>query len=76
MNIACRTHGEKINAYTFLTGKAEGERQLGRSRSMWEDISTMDFRELGWDGMDWIDLAWDGEKWRALMITLMNVLAQ
>jgi hypothetical protein len=42
-------------------GKPEGKRPLGRPRRRWEDITKMDVREIGWDGMDWIDMAQDRE---------------
>jgi hypothetical protein len=35
----------------------------------------MDFREIGWDGMDWIYLAEDRNQWRALVNTVINLLA-
>jgi hypothetical protein len=30
MGLACRTHGEKMNAHWILMGKPEGKRPLGR----------------------------------------------
>jgi hypothetical protein len=54
-------------------GKPEGERQLGRPRSMWVENIEMDLREIGWYDMDWIDLAKDREQWRALVNTVMNL---
>jgi hypothetical protein len=36
MGRACRMHGKKRNAYTVLTGKAEGARPLGRPRYVGE----------------------------------------
>jgi hypothetical protein len=35
----------------------------------------IDLREIGWDGMDWIDLAQDRDQRRALVNTVMNLLA-
>jgi hypothetical protein len=35
----------------------------------------MDLRDIEWDGMDWITLVQDGDQWRALVNTLMNLLA-
>jgi hypothetical protein len=57
MGRACRTNGEKRNAYRSLVGKPEGKRPLGRARRWWVYSVKMDLRELGWGGMDWIDLA-------------------
>jgi hypothetical protein len=34
MGRACRTNGEKTNAYRILVGKPEGKRPLGRPRRM------------------------------------------
>jgi hypothetical protein len=56
MNRACRTNGEKRNAYRILVGKPEGRRPLGRPIHGWVNNIQMDFREIGWGGMDWIDL--------------------
>jgi hypothetical protein len=35
----------------------------------------VDLREIGWDGMDWINLAEDMNQWRAVVNTVMNLLA-
>jgi hypothetical protein len=59
MSRACRTHGEKMNAYSILVGKPEGKRPLGRPRRRWEDYIKTELGKIGWGGMDWIDLAWD-----------------
>jgi hypothetical protein len=32
---------------------------LGRPRSAWEDNTSMDIREIRWEGMDWIHVAED-----------------
>jgi hypothetical protein len=37
MRGACRTNGEKRNAYSLLVGKPEGRRPLGRQRRRWMD---------------------------------------
>jgi hypothetical protein len=62
------TNGEKRNACRILVGKPEGNRQLGRPRCMWVDLT-----EIGWSGRDWIDLAQDRDKWRVLVNTVMNL---
>jgi hypothetical protein len=68
MGRACRTHGEKRNAYRNLVGRPEEKRPLGRPR---KNIK-MDLRGIGWGGMDWIDLAQDRDQWRAVVNTVMN----
>jgi hypothetical protein len=45
--------GEKRNAYTFLVGKPEEKRPLGRPRRR------IDLGEIDWAGVDWIGLAQD-----------------
>jgi hypothetical protein len=44
--------GERWNAYTFLVGKPEKNRQQRRLRCSLEDNIKMDVREIGWGGMD------------------------
>jgi hypothetical protein len=41
--------GEKLEEYRVLVGKPEGNKQLVRHRSRWEDNIKMDFREVRWD---------------------------
>jgi hypothetical protein len=57
MGRAGSKHWEKMNAYSFLVGKPEGKRPLGRPGRRWEDSIKMDLRELGLGATDWIDLA-------------------
>jgi hypothetical protein len=45
---------EGRDVYRVLVGKAEGKRQLGRSRRRWEDNIKLDLREIGIDGSSWI----------------------
>jgi hypothetical protein len=45
--------------HTFLVGKAEGKRPLGRPRRRWEANIRMDLREIGWEAVDSIYLAQD-----------------
>jgi hypothetical protein len=65
--------GEERNVYRILVGKPEGKRPLGKPRRRWENIITMDLREIGWGGMDCIDLAQDRDQWRVLVNTVMNL---
>ena len=53
------------NAYSFLVGKPESKRPLGRPRRKCEDNIKMDLREVGCDPRDWIALAEDRDQWRA-----------
>jgi hypothetical protein len=43
--------GEKRNAYSFLVGKPEGKRPLGRPRCRWVENIKMDLLEIGWGGV-------------------------
>jgi hypothetical protein len=60
-------------ACTVLAGRPEGKRQLGRSRSRWEDNIKMDFQEVRCECMDWIDLVQDTDGWPALVSAVMNI---
>jgi hypothetical protein len=73
MGRACRTNGERRNAYRILVGKPEGKRPLGRPRRRCVDSIKMDLKEIEWDGMDWIDLAQDRDQWRSLASIVMNL---
>jgi len=48
--------GEMRNAYIFVT-KHDSKKPLGRPKCIWEDIITMDLREIGWEVVDWVQLA-------------------
>jgi hypothetical protein len=67
--------GETRNAYRILVVKPEGKRPLGRPRRKYEDNIKMDLRETKWGGKDWIDLAQVRDRWKALVNTVMNLLA-
>jgi hypothetical protein len=41
--------GERRHAYSVLVGKPEGNRQLGRPRSRWEDNIKKNIQEVGWE---------------------------
>jgi hypothetical protein len=71
MGRACRTNGEKRNAYRILVWIPGGNIPLGRPRRV--DSIKMDLREIGWDGMNWIDMTQDRDQWRALVNTVMNL---
>jgi hypothetical protein len=38
-----------------------------------ENGITVDFSEMGWEGMDWMHLAEDRDKWRAVVNILTNL---
>jgi len=65
--------GTTKDAYSFLVGKPEGKRPLGRPTSRWEDNTKMDLQEVEWWSMDWIDLAQDNNRWWALVNAVMNI---
>ena len=53
MSSACSTYGERRDAYRVLVGRAEVNKQLGRSRLRWDDNITIDPQLVGWKhGMD------------------------
>jgi hypothetical protein len=39
---------------------------------MWVDITKMDLRKRGWDGMKWNYLAQVRDQWNALVNTVLN----
>jgi hypothetical protein len=53
MSGACSTYGVEES---FLVGKPEGKRPLGRHRLRWEGNIKMDLQEVGWG-------AWSGLFW-------------
>ena len=65
--------GERKGVYSFVVGKPDGKRPLGRPRLRWEDNIKMDFKEVGCGGMNWIKLAQDRDRWRALVNVVMNL---
>jgi hypothetical protein len=62
MGRACRTNGEKLDAYRLLVGKAERKRPLGRPKRRWVNNIKTDLKEIEWDGIDWIDMAQDRDQ--------------
>jgi ABC-type Fe3+ transport system permease subunit len=36
-------------------------------------LSTIDIKEIEWEGVDWMHLAQDREQWRVLVNTVMNL---
>jgi hypothetical protein len=44
-----------------------------RKRSYHFGDVSVDFREIGWDGVNWIYMAQDRDQWRALVNTVLNL---
>ena len=65
--------GAKRDAYSFLVGKPEGKRPLGRPRSRREDNIKMDLQEVEWWSMDRINLAQDRNRLQTLVNPVMNL---
>jgi hypothetical protein len=59
--------------YTFLVGKPEGKKILGRPRHRWEDNVRLDLQEVGCGCEEWIGLAQDRDAWRALVSAVRNI---
>ena len=64
--------GDRRGAYRVLE-KHEGKKQLGKSRSRWEDNIKIDLTEISCEGVDWIDLAVDRDKCWAAVNTVMKL---
>ena len=47
---------------TFLVGKPEGKKPLGRLRRRWEDNIKMDLQEVECGCMGWIELTQDKDR--------------
>ena len=61
--------GEERGVCSFLLGKPEGRRPLGRRV---DNIRT-DLQDVGCGYMDWIRLAQDRDSWRTLVSAVMNL---
>ena len=59
--------------YSFLLGKPEGRRPLGRPRRRWVDNIRTDLQKVGCGYMDCIVLVQDRDKWRTLVSVVMNL---
>jgi hypothetical protein len=44
--------GRRRNAYRVLVGNSEGNRQLGRPNSRWEENIKLNFKEIACGGLD------------------------
>jgi len=65
--------GEERGVYSFLVGKPEERRSLGRPRRRWVDNIRTDLQEVGYGYMDWTGLAQDRDRWRTLVSAVMNL---
>jgi hypothetical protein len=67
--------GDSKGVYSFLEGKPNGKRPLGRPRSRWEDRYNikMNLQDVEWVGINWIDLAQDRNRWRTLVNATMSL---
>jgi hypothetical protein len=62
---------ENTNANRVLVARPE-EKAITKTYK-WEDNTTMNLRETGWDGMNCIKLDHDKDQWWALVNTIMNL---
>jgi hypothetical protein len=69
----CGTNVAKRDVYSFLVGKPEGKRPLGRPRRRWIDNIKMGLSEIGVSVVDSIGLAQDRYRWRAFVNSVMNL---
>jgi len=46
------TYGDRRSAYKVLVGRLEGERPLGRPRSIWKDNIVLNLQEVKWKGSE------------------------
>jgi predicted CoA-binding protein len=60
------------NGYKILDVEPEGKRPLGKHRLRWKDNVTMDFQEIGWEGVEWIHMAQNRDKCQALVNTVIK----
>jgi len=67
-----RQHNALI-LYSFICGKPEGKRPLGRHRHRWEDNISVDIRKIGLEGTDLMHLAQDRDQWWALVNRVVNL---
>jgi len=63
-------------AQSFVVGRSEEKRPLGRPRRRCENNIKMDLQEVGWGSTDWIAVAQDRDWWLALVNTVMNLRVQ
>jgi hypothetical protein len=54
--------GEETRVYSFLLGKPEGRRPVGRLRRRWMDNIRMELQKAGCGYMHWTGLAQDRDR--------------
>jgi hypothetical protein len=63
--------GDRNSAYTFLVGKTERKKSLGKPRRRWDVILKRKFKM--WDsGMVWINPAQARDRWHSLVNAVMK----
>jgi len=55
MGETCSTHERKIYECTFLVGKPEGKRPVGKHKRRWKDNTKWIF--MGYVGVEWSNLS-------------------
>jgi len=66
---------EKTNGCRLLMDTPEGKTPPARPVGKWEDNTEIEFWEVQWESVDWIHVAEDMERWRAVLNTVMKLLA-
>jgi hypothetical protein len=64
---------EYDNTHTYLVGKPEGKRQLGKPMNIWENNNKIDIKEIGTRVVNCISLIKVRDKWWDLTNTVMNL---
>jgi hypothetical protein len=64
---------EMRNAYRLLVENVDEKTPFGRSRGSWDDISKMNLKKFGCEGVVWIHLAQAGNQWRVTVKQIMNL---
>jgi hypothetical protein len=63
---------EMRNAYRVLVENVERKTPFGISRGSRDDISKMNLKNFGCEGVVWIYLAQAGDQWRASVELIIN----
>ena len=63
---------EGRSTFKILTGKATGNKPLGRSRRRWEDNIRIDFKEMGINTFSWVHSVHYRDQWEAFVHAALN----